>query len=284
MLTIFALPKPFQGHIGVIQRNAIRSWTLLRPACEIILIGDEEGTAEVAREFHVRHVPHIARNDYGTPLVNDLFDKGERLASHDTLCYVNSDIILMSDFMRAARQIVDRKRRFLMVGLRWNVDVTEPWDFTSDWEERLKDYIKKYGEAGDPSAIDYFLFTRGLWGDIPPFAIGRFKWDNWLLYRARFRGAPLIDAKDVVMAVHQNHGYSHALGGAKVITSSPEADRNLELAESHFSIFSIRDATHRLCSKGLQIVNLRRRLGTLPTLYRLRCRRRVRQILLEYLT
>ena len=26
MLTIFTIPKPFIGHIGVIQRNAIMSW------------------------------------------------------------------------------------------------------------------------------------------------------------------------------------------------------------------------------------------------------------------
>jgi len=37
MLTLFTIPKAFQGHTGVIQRNAIRSWTLLRPECEIIL-------------------------------------------------------------------------------------------------------------------------------------------------------------------------------------------------------------------------------------------------------
>ena len=60
MLTIFATPKPFRGHIAVIQRNAIRSWTLLRPACEIILMGNDEGTAEIAAEFGVRHVPEIA--------------------------------------------------------------------------------------------------------------------------------------------------------------------------------------------------------------------------------
>src|SRR5215470_320731 len=61
MLTIFATPKPFRDHIAVIQRNAIRSWTLLRPACEIILMGNDEGTADIAAEFGVRYVPEVAR-------------------------------------------------------------------------------------------------------------------------------------------------------------------------------------------------------------------------------
>ena len=50
MLTIFALPKPFRGHAGVIQRNAIQSWLRLQPACEVILLGDEPGTREVAAQ------------------------------------------------------------------------------------------------------------------------------------------------------------------------------------------------------------------------------------------
>lgn len=32
MLTIFATPKPFQGHVGIIQRNAIGSWVRLHLA------------------------------------------------------------------------------------------------------------------------------------------------------------------------------------------------------------------------------------------------------------
>src|SRR5260370_13114663 len=123
MLTIFAVPKPFHGHIGVIQRNAIRSWTSLRPACEIILIGNEEGTAEIAMEFGVRHAPDVARNTFGTPLVSDLFKQAQQVSSRNLFCYVNSDIILMSDFMVAIQRITKQKSRFLLVAHRWNVDV-----------------------------------------------------------------------------------------------------------------------------------------------------------------
>src|SRR5713226_719892 len=57
MLTIFSTPKPFRGHIGITQRNALRSWTLLHPEVEIILFGDEAGAAEVCAEFGLRHEP-----------------------------------------------------------------------------------------------------------------------------------------------------------------------------------------------------------------------------------
>ena len=116
MLTLFTTPKLFESHAAVIQRNAIRSWTLLRPACEVILFGDDEGTAEVASELGVRHVPQVARNEHGTPLVGDLFAKAQRLATGSLLCYVNADIMLMNDFVLAARRVARLKARFLMVG------------------------------------------------------------------------------------------------------------------------------------------------------------------------
>ena len=46
MLTLFTVPQPFRGEFSVIQRNAIRSWAKLDPACELILLGDEEGTRD----------------------------------------------------------------------------------------------------------------------------------------------------------------------------------------------------------------------------------------------
>src|SRR5437773_1932544 len=66
MLTIFSTPKPFEGHSNVIQRNAIKSWTLLHPEVEVILFGDEEGTAEACRDLAIHHEPQVIRNEYGT--------------------------------------------------------------------------------------------------------------------------------------------------------------------------------------------------------------------------
>jgi hypothetical protein len=272
MLTLFTIPKPFHGHIAVIQQNAIHSWTLLRPVCEIILFGDDEGTAEIARESGVCHVPNVARNEYGTPLVNDLFDKAQCLASHDLLCYVNADIVLMSDFIEAVRQVVRRKRRFLMVGQRWDLDVTEPLDLGKvRWEAQFRSHVAQHGQLHPLFGIDYFVFPKGLWGEIPPFAIGRTVWDNWLIYRARTRGAAVIDATSAVMVVHQNHGYAHVSHGEKGMRGGPEADRNRELAGGLHHVFTVQDATHRLTPKGLRLAlsrqDIARHLETIPMLY-----------------
>src|SRR5439155_17039784 len=51
MLTFFTTAKPFHGHDGIIQRNALRSWTLLHPEVEVNLFGSEEGAAQTAKQL-----------------------------------------------------------------------------------------------------------------------------------------------------------------------------------------------------------------------------------------
>lgn len=271
MLTLFAIPKPFKGHINIIQRNAIKSWTLLRPQCEIILLGDDEGTADAAKEFGVEHIADIARNEFGTPLLNDMFEKVQKLSNHELCCFVNSDIILMNDFTEAAQRVVGWKNYFLMGGRRWDVDVNELLDYGPTWREELRAHVASQGQLHSPAGIDYFVFRRGFWGNIPPFAIGRIGYDNWLVYRARSRGAVLIDATPVLMAVHQNHNYSHHPDGIQGQRNGAEAKRNFELAGGTSHIFTLRDATHVLTANGPKLAldwrHLWCRLAALPALY-----------------
>ena len=98
MITFFSTPKPFRGHIAIIQRNAIKSWKLVHPHAEVILFGDEEGAAEAARDLGARHEPEVERNSHGTPLLSSLFGRADLLARHDRLCFLNSDILLTDDF------------------------------------------------------------------------------------------------------------------------------------------------------------------------------------------
>src|SRR2546430_17654721 len=90
-LTIFSTMKPFLGQAGMLQRNAILSWTLLRPRPEVILFGDEDGVADICRELGLRHIPCRAPSEFGTPLVSDLFGQARRLAPSGGPCYRKRD-------------------------------------------------------------------------------------------------------------------------------------------------------------------------------------------------
>jgi hypothetical protein len=271
MVTLFTIAKPFRGLIATIQMNALSSWARLRPPCEVILLGDEEGSVEAAQELGLRHIPQVERNEHGTPLVSSIFEIAQRASQHELLCYVNADIVLVGDFVEALREVWKRRRKFLMVGRRWDVDIGERLDFGQPgWEQDLRSYAAQRGRLHEPTGLDYFVFTRGVFDDLPPFALGRTVWDNWLIYRARSRGIPVVDATRGITAVHQNHGYSHHPQGEQEVFYGIEAKKNLELAGGGFSRFTIEDATHRLTSSGLEL-DLRpgrvvRRAVTLPLL------------------
>src|ERR1700679_3585375 len=105
MLTLFTTAKPFVGHSAIIQRNALKSWTLLQPNVEVILFGDDAGAAETARGLRCSHEPYVERVETVSKRVDYIFSTARALARHDILCYVNCDIILMDDFLRALKRI-----------------------------------------------------------------------------------------------------------------------------------------------------------------------------------
>ena len=258
MLTIFSTPKPFRGHIEIIQRNAIQSWKRLDPGVEVILIGDEGGTAEVAREFGLRHEPTVRRNEHGTKYLGYIFERAEEVARHDLLCYVNCDILLTSDFRAALERVMRWRRNFLMVGRRWDTNIGSPLDFSQPgWEAELRSLALQQNHQRPPQWIDYFVFTRGLYSKkIPPFVIGRPGWDNWLVWFARASRVSVVDASRVVIAVHQNHDYSYHPQGEQGVWQGEEAQQNYKLLGGWRRFRTIENATHRLTHDGIQL-NLR---------------------------
>jgi hypothetical protein len=213
MLTIFTTCRPFKDNFAVAQCNALTSWTYLQPRPEIILFGDEEGTAQITKELGIQHVPDVGRNSFGTPWVSSLFEQAQEIARNDTLAYVNADIILTSSFASATEMVANDVPKFLAVGQRWDLDVDRLIDFSDkDWETKLCLDAYQHGELHQKWGIDYFVFNRGLYHDIPPFVIGRPAWDNWAVRFAREQGVPVIDVTDVVTVIHQNHERSNWTG------------------------------------------------------------------------
>lgn len=270
MLTMFTVPKPFNGHIGLIQTNAIQSWLSLHPEIEVFLLGSEEGTAEIASSLGLRHIPNVECNEYNTPIVSSIFRLAQNAASYQLVCYVNADIILMSDFLPALQSV--KLESFLMVGQRWDLELNEAIDFNdAQWESKLRGLVAQYGKLHSAKGIDYFIFNRGLYDSVPPFALGRTAWDNWLVYRARFMRIPVIDATKVITAVHQNHDYGHLSGSKAGVFKGPEAERNRELLGGWEYSFGIIHANWMLTLKGLRrVIALRRlyyQLSVIPVLF-----------------
>lgn len=242
MITFFSTTRPFQNHFKIIQTNAIKSWMKFCPPCEIILFGNEEGTKEITNKLNIQHIPEVESNEYGTPLVRGLFYKVQEIAKHNILCYVNADIVLMNGFLPVIKKVHSSYPQFLIIGQRWDLDLNIELDFENfDWQKKLKELTIKQGKLHPPLGADYFIFTKGLWSDIPPFAIARMRWDNWLIWQPVSLKIPVIDASNIIFVVHQNHSRR------KDIWNSPEVKYNNELARG--KVYGISNATIKLKKK-----------------------------------
>ena len=254
-LTIFTAPKPFTNpHIAMIQRNAIRSWKILGVSSgeagsataghldrvEVVLIGEEEGLAEAALELGVTHLPDVRRNSLGTPLISSMFDLARQSNASPLLCCINTDIILLPGFVETAQKIAAQATQFLLVGQRWDLDVLEALDFSTGWEEQLRSRLRSNGKLHPRGGSDYFVYPRSCFEHIPEFAIGRAGWDNWMIYEARQRSWPTIDATAAIDIIHQSHDYSHLPNGQPHYRL-PETFENTRLAGGKRHIFHLVD-------------------------------------------
>jgi len=259
MLTIFSTAKSFDGHYGIIQMNALESWSQLPSFCEVIIFGDEPGTAEATHTFNFVHIPNIDSTKSGLPLISDMFKQAQEIASTSLVCYLNSDIILSSDFRKAVSWLNNHQGEFLLLSQRLDIEILDRLDFSDqNWEKKILHLARENGEYGGPTCNDCFLFPRGMYEDIPPFAVGRVGWDNWIIYHTLNRGIPIIDATQALTLIHQNHTYPiEAIRTVEAkergIPSGTDTQMNLELAgEGGKGFHGIWDANQILTTNGIE--------------------------------
>jgi hypothetical protein len=148
------------------------------------------------------------------------------------------------------RQQAAALQKFVLLSQRWDLDITQPLEFTEGWEHRLSSMVHRQGSLHRPAGSDFFLFPKSCYTDIPDFVIGRAGWDNWMIYKARKEKWTVIDCTPSVMIVHQNHDYSHLPGG-KPHYEHPDTNENIRLAGGEANIrYTVLDATHQLAPSG----------------------------------
>jgi hypothetical protein len=248
-VTIFAMPKPFVGDAELIQKNAIRSWAQLSPAVEVLLFGDEDGIAEFAAENNVAHVSHVDRNSNGTPLVSSAFSMAHEVTTSPILVYCNADVILDRGFAAALEQLSNQSQfdDWLAIGQRTNLSVDFEIDFQNPTQlQQLRKRCKTEGVRSSAVCKEYFAFNRELFRSVPPFAVGRGNWDNWMVASVKPNAVPVVDLSQVVTVIHQDHDYGHMQASRmNCYVNGEEAKENQRLAGGR-NLISGTTCTHRL--------------------------------------
>jgi hypothetical protein len=247
--TIFTVPKAFaDAATACRQRDAISSWAALAPAPDLLIFGDDDGIKDLRYQLGLRTVPSVAVDSTGIPIVSELFAAAEEVASHRHLCYVNSDIVLFDDFPAACSAAWTWRPDAILIGSRHDVDNYASGGATAveRWAARVSAI-----QAGEQTCMgtDYCAYPRGVFSAMPPFAIGRTAFDNWLIWRALDAGRPLVDLSEVVAAVHVRH---RAAGEWESFMATSEVARNRELATLWQRTFTVADCSHRWTSSGVR--------------------------------
>ena len=271
MITIFSTPKNFEGIYKIIQKNAFNSWRALSTDIEIIIFGDSKGTKEAAEMINAKYVPEVRCSPRGIPYLSDLFYKAGKISKYSILMFINADIILPDNFLSVV-QITSRSfSKYLIVGHRWDMDVVDIVNFHDQKESEIfwKDAQKKSLKHAC-TGIDYFVFRKNTFNNLPDFAIGRPGYDNWLIWNARHSFIPVIDSSSKAMVVHQNHDFNfHNLkADPKIIL---EADGLMNLKIHQRRTLNLLDANYHFVNGKIEKKGstkfINRNLGKLPIIF-----------------
>ena len=239
-MVIFTSLKPSTGAAAEIQRRSLENWRQCFPESRIITF---EGPLVPFRE---------------------MVEKVERETDADILMYANGDVLFEvgnvltliprpkavrgADALAGVRrrdseytEILSREKGFLLTGQRV--------DILADGTKRLH----------RPSGMDYFVFRRGMFHDLPKVSMGRAYCDSALVAYCLKKGIPVIDASFALRVEHQFHDYGHVKGGRTMVWQGEEAQSNKLNNQLRDFGPHVLDATHTLLPDGMVVGNIRKR-------------------------
>jgi len=209
MITIFSPMRPFHGNIGEVQLNAIRSWLAIRPACEVILIEDEEGTTQSAiAGLNVRVIEVVKRSRMGAPLLDDLLRTAAHHARGEIMAYITADVLMAPNTATEILRCHELMQGSPYLAICSRIDMLEPLTISfdrPDWFEDVRAAASTHGKPHGHTALDLWIYPRSLDLNCPPFPIGRCATDGWVVYKARRDGIPVIDVTSAILIIHQLH-------------------------------------------------------------------------------
>lgn len=273
MITFFSSPRSFHDpHIITIQKNAIASWQALPIQKEILLIGDDEGVAKVAKEYGITHITGVKKTNAGIPWRNEVFKIAATRAYFPILVFVSSDIILTDSITNILKNLPSTP--FLLTARRYDLDITTPINFSDpNWQAHLLLEVKTNGKLHGPSAIDFALYHKNLSSDFfAPFPMNLPGWDNYFLYRCKHASIDIIDATEILMLIHQNHNHrTHKGTKNNVWHKDIYAKQTLKTIGGFSHMLTLREADYVLLKQGLEFPPFPRNLLSVFARYQLYC-------------
>lgn len=212
-ITYISVPRPLsKDKQKRSMKIAISSWLASSPKSRVLLFINRtefDKTDKFPQELEnifgpnrVIYAGGIRTDLKGVPYINEWFIQGILHSPSKYICFINSDIIVSAKWLKRVKQIfaIDKleDKPLVLIGQRIDFDLKEQAfntisfinTFDENNESTLLHQIDKIVFSSShndhsPYGIDSFTFRKDkLPFDpylIPPFIMGRYNWDNWIV-------------------------------------------------------------------------------------------------------
>ena len=203
-ITFISVPKP---HVDYFHRDkyklAISSWLSASKRSRVILYVPEkefddsgklqQDLVDLFGENRVFYKGYLKSDLNGVPFVDDWFKRGVDDAETKYVCFINTDILISSKWMKRVKQVhsvFDDTQKIVLINQRVDFDF---FDDSSRFHYNSSTYLEEIDELvqesshedHSPAGIDTFTFRKDILpfnpDVIPPYIVGRYNWDNWLV-------------------------------------------------------------------------------------------------------
>ncbi|KHD08080.1 hypothetical protein PN36_16185 [Candidatus Thiomargarita nelsonii] len=197
-LTFFTIPQAFEAQSDWMQWNAIKSWTLLKPKPDILLLGNAPSVASIASELGLYHVPNVDQKHYSS--ITDIAKWLDRFINNTILVYVNPNVVLTEDFTQTIQEVYNNQDHFLLTGQYRTVQTAGVIDFNNNqWQHQLRVMADKQAMPQGQLQNLYLVFTKQLLKQL--FVLDpnvEYSWEKQLFYAALRKYYPIIDGSQII--------------------------------------------------------------------------------------
>lgn len=212
LLTIFTTFKDVSSRISV-QNNTIVNWASLGDAIQPMFFNDMSNQSCLAA-FAIKKgwigVPLQRTNNFGTPLLKDMYRKAMSITKSYFYGFSNADILfdksLINTLEGVLKVIGQLKFNALVIGRRTNVYINNFYAKLNTRNTTLQDIARSSGWLFTTDAEDFFFIYnphKFPWHTIKEVVVGRPRYDNYLVGQALTNNVPVVDATHSLLALHQ---------------------------------------------------------------------------------
>tara|TARA_R110000744_G_scaffold85265_2_gene166652 strand:- start:7376 stop:8209 length:834 start_codon:yes stop_codon:yes gene_type:complete len=259
-ITFFTTCKPFNESNVVRQTNTLNNLANINTDKDVVLFSEESEiqAKEICDNNSIDFITEFRKSqNTNIPYVDDLFSRVQDLYNSDFYCYINCDMILLDDFVESLTLIHSEVKprqegkSIFVCGRRLDTeDFTDTYiDFSNKSSSDILEMCPNrslHSEYG----IDYFVFEKGMFLDMPNFLIARTVFDNSIVGHSCVNPDIFeIDITHSTNVIHQDHEYGEMSNESPYVLYDRYPDEfsaNKGLASNHWPLFSINNCRNYL--------------------------------------